>query len=84
MFRYDLEDFDYVFAMDNNNYKAIRRLTANEELLTHVRMFRDFDPMGPGDVPDPYYGGQEGFERVYDIVERTCLGILDSLESGEL
>lgn len=84
MFRYDLEDFDYIFAMDSNNYKAIRRLTANEELLSHVRMFRDYDPQGPGDVPDPYYGGQEGFETVFNIVERTCSQILDRIEAGEV
>ncbi|MBB6481630.1 low molecular weight protein-tyrosine-phosphatase [Spirochaeta isovalerica] len=84
IFRYDLEDYDYIFAMDHNNFNNLKRLTANEGLLARIRMFRDYDPEGPGDVPDPYYGGQEGFENVFTIVQRTCDHILDLMESGEL
>lgn len=84
IFRCDLEDFDYIFAMDHNNYNNIRRLTANKELLSHVHMFRDYDIEGSGDVPDPYYGGQAGFEKVFAIVKRTCMNILDKMETGEL
>lgn len=84
IFRCDLEDYDYIFAMDHNNYSNLRRLTANEGLLARIRMFRDYDPEGPGDVPDPYYGGQEGFETVFSIVKRTCDNILDLMESGDL
>lgn len=84
IFRYDLEDYDYIFAMDNNNYQGIRRLTSNQELLSHVYMFRDFDPQGQGDVPDPYYGGQKGFENVFNIVNRTCAYILDQMEMKSL
>jgi len=84
IFHCDLEDFDYIFAMDGSNYKNIRSLSGNRELLSRVRMFRDFDPQGPGDVPDPYYGGQEGFETVFAIVKRTCENVLDLMESGEL
>lgn len=82
--RCDLEEYDYIFAMDRNNYRNIKRLSANEELLSRVRLFRDYDPEGPGDVPDPYYGGQDGFNDVYKIVERTCSNILDLMERGEL
>lgn len=83
-FRYDLEEYDYIFAMDNNNFLGIRRLTTNEDLLKHVYMFRDFDPIEKGDVPDPYYGGQKGFDNVYDIVDRTCRSILDQFEENKI
>ena len=46
-----------------------------------VRLFRDFDPVDPGsDVPDPYYGGDSGFEEVLAMVERTSRALVDSLE----
>lgn len=82
IFRYDLEDSDYIFAMDQNNYQGIQNLTTHRELLMNLYLFRDFDPIGNGDVPDPYYGGQEGFDDVFDIVLRTCTVILDKMEEG--
>ena len=47
---------------------------------------REFDPQGGPNaaVPDPYYGGIDGFEDAYDIVERSCKGLLDALETGGL
>lgn len=84
IFRYDLEESDYIFAMDKNNFLGIRRLTSNEELLKNVYMFRQFDPLESGDVPDPYYGGQKGFDTVFDIVDRTCRNILDLLEEDKI
>ena len=84
IFRYDLDEFDYIFAMDKNNYKDVRSLTTNEDLLKHVYMFRQFDPVECGDVPDPYYGGQKGFDTVFDIADRTCRNILDLLEEDQI
>jgi len=84
IFRYDLEEYDYIFAMDKNNYLGIRRLTTNEDLLKNVFMFREFDPVEKGDVPDPYYGGQKGFDDVFDIVNRTCGNILNLLEEDKI
>jgi protein-tyrosine phosphatase len=57
--------FDLVLAMDAAN---LADLGGRSE---RVRLFRDFDPVGTGDVPDPYYGGDEGFEEVLAMVERT-------------
>lgn len=60
------------------------------ELDHRVMLFRRFDPQVRGgersvpDTPDPYYGGVDGFEEVYQIVERTCAAILDALEDGRL
>jgi protein-tyrosine phosphatase len=46
-----------------------------------VRLLRDWDPVGPGNVPDPYYEGQEGFEEVLDIIERSCEGLVRELKT---
>jgi protein-tyrosine phosphatase len=77
----DLEHYDYVFAMDRSNYTTIRELDDREHFAGKVQLFREFDPH-PDDknVPDPYYGsGSDGFEHVFQIVERTARRILDHL-----
>jgi len=76
----DLDRFDHVFAMDKNNLHDILYLDPGEKRSHKVRLFREFDPE-PDDfqVPDPYYGGDDGFEQVYRIVERTAESILDRL-----
>ena len=75
----DLEDFDYVVAMDASNLAELRRLASGP---ARIHRLREFDPMGDDsdlDVPDPYGGGPEGFERVHDVVERSCTGLLEHL-----
>ncbi len=65
-----LDECDLILAMDAANRRDIAALGPVED--GRLRMFRDFDPVGPGDdVPDPYYGGPEGFDRVLAMVERT-------------
>jgi len=71
--------FDLVIAMDQAN---LRRLTAiaGGPRGDHVRLFSDFlDDTWPAEVPDPYYGGDEGFEQVLDMLEAGCPRILDAL-----
>lgn len=74
--RADLIEFDYIFAMDKQNYLDILSLSKDPMVHSKVYLFRDFDPEGKGDVPDPYYGGREGFQKVLDIAFRTCREIL--------
>lgn len=75
----DLRDHDLVLAMDRENLANIRRLAGGGP-VDHVLLFRDFDPSpDTGEVPDPYYGGDEGFVEVFEIVERTSRAILDHL-----
>lgn len=75
----DLEDFDLVLAMDNENFNNVRQM-ANEHHQPKVGRMRDFDPdPGNREVPDPYYGGPEGFENVFQIVKRSCQQLLDEL-----
>lgn len=69
-----LDEHDLVLAMDASNLAGLGG--ASER----VRLFRDFDPVGTGgEVPDPYYGGDDGFEEVLTMVERTCATIVDGL-----
>jgi protein-tyrosine phosphatase len=65
--------YDLILAMDHDNLRDLGGRT------DRVRLFRDFDPAGPGEVPDPYYGGQEGFEEVLAMVERTADALVAEL-----
>ena len=73
----DFTEFDYIFAMDEENRSNILDLTENEEEQKRVLPFMSLCPNLPEqEVPDPYYGGPEGFEHVADIVEEGCLNLL--------
>ena len=76
----DLEDFDYILAMDSNNFSNIHRILKDEKHKPKIQMMRDYDPQGKGDVPDPYYGGEKGFQEVFDILDRSMNEFLDKLE----
>ncbi len=81
----DFEDFDYVLAMDNDNY-AILTETCPAEYKHKIKYFLDYAPhVGVREVPDPYYGGGYGFDRVLDMVEEASVGLLNSLkQTGEI
>lgn len=68
----DFDNYDLILAMDNENLSNILRLAPDRVAADKVKLFRDFDPQGSGEVPDPYYGGQKGFETVFSMVDRTC------------
>jgi len=73
----DLVEFDYVLAMDRDNFEHLRVLCQTPELRRHIQLFLDFAPDLPEqEVPDPYYGGSGGFERVMDLVEEAAQGLL--------
>lgn len=68
---------DVLFAMDESHRAGLARLGAADR----VRLFGDFDPATPGmEVPDPYYGGRDGFEEVLDMIERTCRALVPHIE----
>jgi protein-tyrosine phosphatase len=77
----DPETYDLVLAMDADNLADLTDL-AGQAPESRLRMFRDFDPEGSGDVPDPYYGGAEGFREVLAMVERTSDAIVASLATS--
>jgi protein-tyrosine phosphatase len=73
-----LEEHDLVLAMDAQNLHDVA--AGSDVDPARVRLFRDFDPREPGsDVPDPYYGGDSGFEEVLDMVERTTAALVEAL-----
>lgn len=79
----DFTVFDMVLAADGDNRRALLALAADDPARSRVRMLREFDAEAAGnlDVPDPYYGGEDGFEDVLDIVERSCRGLLEHLRA---
>ena len=74
-----VDDHDLVLAMDEQNLADVLALTPGPD-RGRVRLFRDFDPVGTGsEVPDPYYGGDAGFEEVLGMVERTSAVLVAAL-----
>jgi protein-tyrosine phosphatase len=78
----DFETFDLLLCADAENVAALRAI-APPGTEDRIRLLRSFDPDGDGDldVPDPYYGGDQGFEDVLDQVEAACRGLLTELRS---
>jgi protein-tyrosine phosphatase len=69
----DFESFEYIYVMDNSNYKDVIALAPNEEAKSKVKLI--LNEIFPGenvDVPDPYYGGQDGFENVFNMLNEAC------------
>lgn len=76
----DLQNFDFIVAMDKNNYRNIVRLAPDKALTRKVRLMREFDPEAQeGEVPDPYHGGEEGFQEVFDILNRSIENFISHL-----
>jgi len=72
----DFERFDLILAMDRENLAALRH-RAPRDVHERVRLFLEFAPeLATADVPDPYYGGPNGFEEVLDLVEAAAHGLL--------
>jgi protein-tyrosine phosphatase len=76
----DFARFDYLLAMDAENL-SILQVRAPADARAKIFLLRSFDPSAPPDaeVPDPYYGGDDGFEQVLDMVERAAHGLLEHL-----
>lgn len=77
----DFDDFDLLICADAANVRDLRRLAPDREAAAKIRLLREFDPASDGDldVPDPYYGGADGFDHVLDLVEAACAGLLDEI-----
>ncbi|MCU7861793.1 MAG: low molecular weight phosphotyrosine protein phosphatase [Candidatus Thiodiazotropha sp. (ex Lucinoma kastoroae)] len=80
----DFERFEYVIAMDSSNYDDLLALcpSGREDRL---HLFLDFAPQQQvSEVPDPYYGGAAGFDRVFDLVEEASQGLLKQIQDTQL
>lgn len=74
----DLENYDYILAMDRSNLLNIKNLDPSGKYEDKIYLMRDFDPEEKGtEVPDPYFGGEQGFQNVYDILKRSVSHFLD-------
>jgi protein-tyrosine phosphatase len=81
----DFERFDLIVAMDRENLRGLLAVAPDHDAAEKVRLLREFDPESTGDldVPDPYYGGERGFETVLDQVQAACRGLLGELRAAE-
>ncbi|WP_264547939.1 low molecular weight protein-tyrosine-phosphatase [Flavobacterium sp. N2820] len=69
----DFTTFDHIFVMDNTNYKEVIALAPNEATKSKVKLIlNEIFPNDNNDVPDPYYGGIDGFENVYNMLDQAC------------
>ena len=79
----DFHEFDYIFAMDRSNLRDLRHLEHEAGGGAVLTLFRDFDPSADEDldVPDPYYGGSDGFDLMFEMIDRSCAAFIKHLHS---
>lgn len=80
----DFDEFEYVLAMDGENRDELSSLAPDEEAEEKIFLVRDFEPNArrDQDVPDPYYGGSDGFEETFNVLDKACRGLLEHLIDG--
>lgn len=77
----DFYNFDYIIGMDNANIQKLEELAPGPEEMGKIYRMADFCPdAGVDHVPDPYYGGSEGFENVIYLIESACSNLLEKIE----
>ncbi|MEV4679646.1 low molecular weight protein-tyrosine-phosphatase [Streptomyces kurssanovii] len=78
------DGLDLVIALDAGHLRALRRLAPTPADAAKVRLLRSYDPAQPEDldVPDPYYGGMDGFEECLEMVEAAGKGLLDAVRTA--
>ena len=77
----DFYDFDYIIPMDRNNLKNVERLKPSDD-QARIILMREYDEYEIGfDVPDPYYGGEDGFQQVFEILNRSVAKLIQELKN---
>lgn len=79
----DFSKFDYIIVMDNNNYNNVKRLAKSDEDVAKIHRMTDFSIQysDHDHVPDPYYGGDDGFNLVMDLLEDAAKGLMKEIKS---
>ena len=81
----DFDYFDMIIGMDDSNVQNLKQMARSAADLDKICKMTDFSrEFNYDEVPDPYYGGSDGFELVLDLLEDSCEGLLDKLESNEI
>lgn len=81
----DFDYFDHIFVMDHSNLLKVKSLARNSEDLAKVDLIlNQISPGANQDVPDPYYGGDEGFEQVYRLLDASTTSIAEKIKNGKL
>ncbi len=76
----DFERFDLIVAMDRSNLADLQEMKERHGGDARLALLRDWDPdPGDGEVPDPYFGGEKGFDKVYDMVRRSLERLMEEL-----
>lgn len=79
----DFDKFDHIYVMDQSNYKNVCRLAPNDKALSKVQMIlNEINPDKNREVPDPYYGGDNGFDDVYNMLNEACEKIKLKIENA--
>jgi len=80
----DFDRFDMILAMDQENLADLQALAPDEEARAKIEYLRRYDPNGGDDlaVPDPYYGGVDGFTTTFEMIDAACRGLLAHLVAG--
>lgn len=77
----DFDEFDYIYVMDQSNYENVIKLARNEEDKEKVALIlNELQPGENQEVPDPYYGGKDGFDKVYDMLDKAATIIADKVQ----
>lgn len=77
----DFDNFDQIFVMDKSNLRNVLSLARNHEDKTKVKLILDYHPDTLTEVPDPYYGDDDGFENVYNMLLTACDAYLETYEA---
>jgi len=75
----DFDDFDFIYVMDRSNFNDVMSMVRNEEDTYKVRLILDEISSNQLEVPDPYYGGDNGFEQVFQLLNEACSVIADKI-----
>lgn len=81
----DFENFDLIYVMDQSNYRDVLALCSTDNHRSKVRfLLNELNPGSNQAVPDPYYGGEDGFQNVFELIDAACLRIVERIRNNEL
>lgn len=78
----DFEDFDIIYVMDRNNYDNVIALAESNGHRQKVKLLLEESNLGVYEVPDPYYGGADGFEYIFGLIDQACNQIMNKVKNG--